>query len=367
MKRTSTKLADGRELIYFDEQDDVVRNAPDRRELPDRAGGSELRYDAVLDEWVAVAGHRQTRTFLPPTDQCPLCPSRDGRQTEIPASDYDVVAFENRFPSFSEFATATFDAAGHPDEGPFARRPGVGRCEVLCFTSDHNAALATLPPERIRTVLEAWIDRTAELSARPDVEHVFPFENRGEEIGVTLHHPHSQVYAYPYVAPRVRRMLDSASAYHERTGRDLFTDVLDGERTAGVRVIADSTHWTAFVPVAARFPVEVHVYPKRLTPDLTGLTAAERDDFGPLYLRVLRAFDRLFDMPLPYISAWYQAPVREGRDLFALHLELFSIRRAPDKLKYLAGSETAMGAWVNDIAPEQTAARLRALIEEENA
>lgn len=363
MKRTSTKLADGRELIYFDERPDNVRNVPDRRELPDRAGGSELRYDAVLDEWVAVAGHRQTRTFLPPTDQCPLCPSRDDRLSEIPASDYDVVVFENRFPSFSDVAVA-LSGADHPTEGLFARRPGVGRCEVVCFTSDHNAAFATLPPGRVRTVLDAWTDRTAELSTLPGVEQVFCFENRGEEIGVTLHHPHGQVYAYPYVAPRVRRMLDSAAAYRKRTGGDLFTDVLAGERTGG-RVVAESAHWTAFVPAAARFPVEVHVYPNRWMPDLVALDEAERDDFGPLYLRVLRGMDRLFGVPMPYIAAWYQAPVREGRDLLALHLELFSIRRAPNKLKYLAGSESAMGAWVNDIAPEETAARLRELIEEE--
>lgn len=397
MQKTSTRLADGRELIYFDEQAGTVRNTTDLRELPERATGSQLRYDAILDEWVAVASHRQTRTFLPPADQCPLCPSRDGRLSEVPASDYDVVVFENRFPSFATNTPALDpppgaaklgaaagpgaaapgapapgapapgvggpDAAGDGDL--FATRPGVGRCEVVCFTSDHNASFATLPPERVRTVMAAWVDRTAALSELPGVEHVFCFENRGEEIGVTLHHPHGQIYAYPFVPPRTQQMIDSACEYAARTGRNLFDDVLDGERTAGERVVAETQHWTAFVPFAARWPVEVHLYPKRRVPDLLGLTEAERDDFGPIYLRVLRALDANFGVPVPYISAWYQAPVHDGRELFATHLEVMSSRRAPGKLKYLAGSESAQGVWINDVPQENTAARLRELVAKE--
>jgi UDPglucose--hexose-1-phosphate uridylyltransferase len=366
MQKTSTRLADGRELIYFDEHDGTVRNTTDRRELPERASGSQLRYDAILDEWVAVASHRQTRTFLPPADQCPLCPSREGRLSEIPASDYDVVVFENRFPSFSMNTPEPGPEPGPAGAGElFAARAGVGRCEVVCFTSEHGASFATLPPERVRTVMAAWVDRTAALSELPGVEHVFCFENRGEEIGVTLHHPHGQIYAYPFVPPRTQQMLDSACEYGARTGRNLFDDVLAGERSAGVRVVSETEYWTAFVPYAARWPVEVHLYPKRRVPDLLGLTSAERDDFGPLYLAVLRALDANFSMPVPYISAWYQAPVHDGREVFAAHLEVMSSRRAPGKLKYLAGSESAQGVWINDVPQEDTAARLRELISKE--
>lgn len=370
--RTSVRLADGRELIFYDERTDGERGGTprsatvDRRELPERAGGSELRHDPVLDEWVAIASHRQTRTFLPPADECPLCPSRDGRLSEIPAEDYDVVVFENRFPSFAREAPDTPPTAPGidpaEDDGLYARRPGVGRCEVVCFTSDHTASFGSLAPRRVRTVLDAWADRTARLSALPEVEQVFCFENRGEEIGVTLHHPHGQIYAYPFIPPRTRRMLDSAAAYQRRTGRNLFEDVLAAERKAEVRIVAETEHWTAFVPAAARWPVEVHLYPHRRVPDLVALTPAERDDFATLVLPVLQALDANFARPAPYIAAWYQAPAREGRDLFAAHLEVFSSRRAPDKLKYLAGSESAQGVWINDVPPETTAARLRDLI-----
>jgi UDPglucose--hexose-1-phosphate uridylyltransferase len=370
MKKTTTRLADGRELIYFDEDDATARDVIDRRELPPRSGGSELRYDAVLDEWVAVASHRQTRTFLPPPDQCPLCPSRPDRLTEIPADAYDVVVFENRFPSLSSLSPqgpppqgdlAAAAAGARPDD-LFARRPGVGRCEVVCFTAEHGSSFGALSAGRVRTVLEAWVDRTAELSGEPGVEQVVPFENRGEEIGVTLHHPHGQIYAYPFVTPRTQAMLTSAEAYAARTSGNLFDDLVAAELDAKVRVVAESEFWTAFVPSAARWPVEVHLYPRRRVPDLPALTDAERDDFGPLYLRLLRAADAYFDQPLPYIAAWHQAPVHTGRDLLALHLQVFSIRRAPGKLKYLAGSESAMGAWINDVRPEDIAARFRELL-----
>lgn len=358
MRRSTIRLADGRELIYFDEGDRGIRKDPDRRVLPPPPPASQLRYDPLTDEWVAVAAHRQERTFLPPTDQCPLCPSAPERATEIPADDYDVVVFENRFPALS-------DRPGDPpvELTPFTvTRPGAGRCEVVCFTADHRASFADLSPQRVRTVLEALADRTTALAELPGVEQVFCFENRGVEIGVTLHHPHGQIYAYPFVTPRTRAMLAAAGRYAERTGgRNLYADVLAAERAAGERIVASNEHWTAYVPAAARWPFEVHVAPHRPVPDIPALGAAERDAFGPLYLDLLRRLDRLFDRPLPYVAAWHQAPVRTGRELSHLHLQVFSIRRAAEKLKYLAGSESAMGVFINDIPPEQAAQRLREL------
>ncbi len=340
VKRTHARLADGRELIYYDRQDDVDRTAPDTRDLPDPSPASELRHDALLDEWVAVASHRQDRTLLPPTDECPLCPSGPGRATEIPASDYEVAVFENRFPAFR-----------HPN----------GRCEVVCFTSDHNASFATLSLAQAETVVEAWADRTAELSAMRGVEQVFCFENFGEEIGVSLHHPHGQIFGYPFITPRTRQMLDAARRHTASTGRDLFADVLAAERADGSRIVGANELWTAFVPVAARWPFEVHFFPHRKVPDIAALDAEERAAFCPLYIDVQLRFRHLFDSPLPYIAAWHQAPVRTDRELGYLHLELFSSRRAPNKLKYLAGSEAAMGAFINDVFPERAAEMLRAV------
>ncbi len=361
MRKSTTKLADGRELIYFDLDDSVPRDARDRRPLEPTASLSEIRLDPVLGEWVTVAAHRQGRIYHPPADQCPLCPSTDDRLSEIPAGDYEVAVFENRFPSLAP------DAARHvqgEDEPLHLTRPGAGRCEVVCFTADHNASFADIGEERARLVLDAWTDRTAELGALPEVRQVFCFENRGAEIGVTLAHPHGQIYAFPFVTPRTARMTAQAAAHRAATGRNLFEDLVAAELADPVRVVSAGEYWTAFVPYAARWPYEVHLYPNRRVADLTGLTEAERAEFPRVYLDLLARFDRLFAedgvqaAPTPYIAAWHQAP-RSGGEELALHLELFTIRRTVGKLKFLAGVESGMDAFVNDVSPEAAAQRLR--------
>ncbi|MEU5701929.1 galactose-1-phosphate uridylyltransferase [Streptomyces aurantiacus] len=348
MKKTSTRLADGRELIYYDSRDDTVRDAVDRRPLGRTVTTSEVRHDPLLGDAVAVASHRQARTYHPPADECPLCPSEGDRLSEIPDSSYDVAVFENRFPSLAGDA---------------------GRCEVVCFTSDHDASFARLTEEQAGLVLDAWTDRTAELSHLPSVEQVFCFENRGAEIGVTLGHPHGQIYAYPFTTPRTALMLRSVAAYKQGTGgENLFDAVLEWE-LAGERVVLETEHWVAFVPYAAHWPYEVHLYPRRRVPDLLGLDEGARTEFPKVYLELLRRFDRIFgegEPPTPYISAWHQAPFGTleefdgvARDDFALHLELFTIRRTSGKLKFLAGSESGMSVFINDVPPETAAQRLR--------
>ncbi|MFJ9853395.1 galactose-1-phosphate uridylyltransferase [Streptomyces sp. NPDC101150] len=348
MKKTTTRLADGRELIYYDSRDDAVRDASDPRPLDPVSTASRIRHDRLLGDHVAIASHRQGRTYHPPADECPLCPSREGRHSEIPAADYDVAVFENRFPSL----------AGDS-----------GRCEVVCFTPDHDASFADLTEEQAALVLEAWTDRTAELSQLPGVEQVFCFENRGAEIGVTLAHPHGQIYAYPFITPRTERMLRSLAAHREATdGGNLFDDVLADEIADGSRIVVEGEHWLAFVPYAAHWPYEVHLYPRRRVPDLLALDEAARTEFPQLYLEVLRRFDRIFGPdapPTPYIAAWHQAPLRAAdRSEFALHLELFTIRRTSGKLKFLAGSESGMNVFINDVPPEAAAQRLREVASE---
>ncbi|CAL9544842.1 galactose-1-phosphate uridylyltransferase [Streptomyces sp. enrichment culture] len=348
MKKTPTRLADGRELIYYDLRDDTVRDAADRRPLDRTVTTSEIRRDPLLGDAVAIASHRQGRTYHPPADECPLCPTHGDRLSEIPDSSYDVVVFENRFPSL----------AGDS-----------GRCEVVCFTPDHDASFADLTPEQARLVLDAWTDRTAELSHLPSVEQVFCFENRGAEIGVTLGHPHGQIYAYPFTTPRTALMLRSLAAHKEATGgENLFDAVLERE-LADERVVLEGEHWVAFVPYAAHWPYEVHLYPRRRVPDLLALDEAARTEFPQVYLELLKRFDRIFgegEPPTPYIAAWHQAPFGaleefDGvtRDDFALHLELFTIRRTSGKLKFLAGSESGMSVFINDVPPERAAERLR--------
>jgi UDPglucose--hexose-1-phosphate uridylyltransferase len=356
-RKTPARLADGRELIYFGSFADSPDPGTDTRALQPVSVSSHARYDPLLDEWVLIAGHRMGRTHLPPAAECPLCPSKPGRPTEIPASWYQVAVFQNRFPALTQKP----GPAAEDGSGLLRRAPGDGRCEVVVFSPEHDTSFADLSLAQAGTVMAAWADRTAELSRLPGVQQVYCFENRGPEIGVTLSHPHGQIYAYPFITPRTSRMLGAARAYRERTGGDLVDDMLAAERADGSRIVVAGRHWTAFVPFAARWPYEVHLYPVNRVPDLTGLASRERDEFCEIYLDILRRFDRLFGTPAPYIAAWHQAPVGAGRRELALHLELFTTRRAPGKLKYLAGTESGMGAFTNDIVPEAAASRLREL------
>lgn len=365
IRKTRTRLSDGRELIYFDDTEPyasgvVTRELHDGRDLVPVEAASTMRFDVLTGEWVTLAAHRMNRTFLPATDECPLCPTRPGRPaTEIPAGDYDVAVFENRFPSLG---SAAEEVPGLVDgERLWPQHTADGRCEVVCFTRDHDRGFAQLPVSRVRTVLEALRDRTRELSTLPSVAQVYCFENRGEEIGVTLSHPHGQIYAYPTLPPRTTALLRQAEEHRKRTGRSLLRDVLDAERRAGTRVVVEGEHWTAYVPAAARWPVELHVAPHRDVADLTELDDAELDELSHLYLDVLGRLDRFFDGVdrLPYIAGWHQAPIGAGRDLGRLHLHVFSLMRSPHRMKFLAGSESGMGAWISDTTPERIAARFR--------
>lgn len=390
-----TKLSDGRDALFFHDSraaDGDIAESPngdaeildDSRLAEPRPADGTLRFDMLTGEWVAVATHRQSRTHLPRAAECPLCPTTSGRPTEIPAADFDVVVFENRFPSLGPGLgdvppdpSATPDPSvtpdrlgagasadvGEVDADEVAARltaPARGRCEVIVFTPDHEGSFARLDPARARTVVTAWANRTEELAALPGIEQVFVFENRGEEIGVTMNHPHGQIYAYPYVTPHTANTTARASAYRAETGRTLMGDILAFEQKAGERLVCESEHFSAFVPFAARWPIEVHLVPKRQVLTLTELTEAERDDLAGIYPEVLRRIDGLYSTPTPYIAAWHQTPVHcDDPESQWMHLEITSPRRAENKLKYLAGSEAAMGAFISDVSAEVTAQRLR--------
>jgi UDPglucose--hexose-1-phosphate uridylyltransferase len=368
VRRAST-LADGRELFYYDDPDTRLGDvrAIDARPATPRPPTATMRRDVLSGDWISVASARQNRALLPPIHLDPLAPQTPTNLSEIP-SLYDVAVFENKSPSFGPALAEATGSAPRADDAPrdFAdlhapglgrTRSSVGRCEVVCFSPEHEGSFGTQSTTRARTVIEAWADRTAALSALPGIEQVFPFENRGEEIGVTLRHPHGQIYAYPYITPRTTSLLSAI----EREGHDLFERIVAFE-AAGPRVVLDSERWIAFVPFAARWPIEVHLLPKRHAADFAATNAAERDELAEIYPCLLRGIDDLYDTPTPYIAAWHQAPVNVGRDTVRLHLQLTSPRRAADKLKYLAGSEAAMGAWIGDVAPEDAASRIREAI-----
>jgi UDPglucose--hexose-1-phosphate uridylyltransferase len=324
---------------------------------------NQLRWDPTLEEWVAYATHRQDRTFLPPAEYCPLCPTRSGGfPTEVPRESYDIVVFENKFPSFSP-------EAPEPDEPGSAltpTAPGCGVAEVVLYSDDHDATLTGMSERRIRNLIEVWADRYEELGSLDYVDYVFIFENKGEAIGVTLHHPHGQIYAYPFVPPRPKKELEAGRNYRsENEKRCLHCDLLVGEHEDGRRVIAKGEHFTAFVPFYAHFPYEVHLYARRCVPHIADLSGEERWDMARILKRLLVGYDRLFGFSLPYMMVMHQAPT-DGKDYEGVahfHVEFYPPNRTADKLKYLAGSETGGGAFIVDALPEQTAETLRQAVE----
>ena len=360
IRKIADKLSDGRDLIYFDDATSTLPAArkTDSREKIERPAVAQMRLDSLTGDWISVAAHRHGRAFLPPANQCPLCPTTAENLSELP-DVFDVAVFENKSPSFgpnvAEIDDPNYSVVPNLNLGEV--RDSIGRCEVVVFSPEHLGSLGAMPVSRVRTVIEAWADRTETLQALPGVRQVFPFENRGQEIGVTLHHPHGQIYAYPYVTPRTAKLLASIEAY----GPNLFADTLAFEQK-GERVLIAGEHFTAYVPFAGRWPIEIHLLPHRHVQNIAQLTGEERDELASVYSRLLRALDEIYDTPTPYISAWHQAPLVAGGENVRLQLQITSPRRAADKLKYLAGSESAMGAFIADFAPEVTAAQIREVL-----
>jgi UDPglucose--hexose-1-phosphate uridylyltransferase len=321
---------------------------------------SELRWNPLLGEWVATATHRQERTFLPPADFCPLCPSAPGGfPTEVPAEIYDIVVFENRFPSLK----SNPDPPTIESTELYPVQPARGVCEVVVYAPRHTSTLAEEPVEQIYKLIRVWTDRFEELAALDFVHYVFVFENKGEAIGVTLHHPHGQIYAYPFIPPRILQELEQSRRHRERTGRCLICDIAKKERRDGKRMIAENDSFVSYIPFFARWPYEVHIVPLRHIQALTDFKHEEQRDLASMLKSLLVAYDRLFNLTFPYMMVLHQRPTDAGSyEYYHFHLEFYPPLRSPNRLKYLAGSETGAGMFINDTLAEEKAAELRSLI-----
>lgn len=317
---------------------------------------SELRWHPYLEQWVITATHRQERTFLPPKEYCPLCPTKPGKmETEVPYPDYEIVVFENRFPSLQRIAPEP------AVEGTLLTpvRPAQGICEVVLYTPQHEGEMADLSVERIAKLVQVWTDRFGELSNYPFVKYVLIFENKGKEIGVTISHPHGQIYAYPFLPPLVEKEVLSAQKYYQQHHACLFCAVAQEEIQDGRRIVTQNEHFVAFVPFFARYPYEVHVVPVRHVGTLLEMTPEEHWALAEMLSAVTRTLRNLWQMPIPYIMLLHQSPAREAHSVYYhFHVEFYPFNRTRDKLKYLAGSEQA-GTFINDTLAEETASALR--------
>jgi UDPglucose--hexose-1-phosphate uridylyltransferase len=347
---------DGRHLtLYARDEIDPSIEAPSPEKAPHKPS-SHLRWHPLRGEWVAYATHRQNRTFLPPPEYDPLAPTTDPEHpTEVPAGKWDVAVFENLFPTLTPLAD-------EPPDLSVPTRPGKGSCEVVVYTQDARSSLAALPLWHVELLLAVWADRTRVLGAREDVAYVFPFENRGEEIGVTLHHPHGQIYAYPFVPPAAQRELEEQRKHFERTGQGLLASLVAEELREKTRLLYEDDGAVAFVPICARWAYEIWIAPKRAAASLPDLDDAERASFARALKTCLMKLDALFARKMPYILLFHQAPTDgEPHPEAHVHVEIYPFLRMKDRLKYLAGSELGAGVFTADTAPEEKVKELQAV------
>lgn len=318
---------------------------------------SELRWNPILEEWVITATHRQDRTFLPPKDFCPLCPTKKGRfPTEIPSEDYEIVVFENKFPSLQR--KAPIPTINNDNLYRVKRAKGI--CEVVVYTPVHNTTLAEQPLDQLYKLVKVWKDRYKELGALKSIKYVFIFENKGEVIGVTLHHPHGQIYSFPYIPPKIAKEIQTSKKYFNKNNKCLFCDILKKEKKFKKRIICENEKFLALVPFYARYPYEVHILSKRHKSSLLEFNENDLHKFAGILKMVLVKYDKLFGFSFPYMMVMHQAPT-DGDDyrFYHWHVEFYPPYRTAKKIKYLAGCESGAGSFINDTLAEEKAQELR--------
>lgn len=309
-----------------------------------------LRWNAMRGEFVSISASRQDRPFLPPKEYCPLCPSTaaaDGTRlaSEVPSTGrpYDWAVFENMFPGLSQ-----------------ADLQHTGRCEVVLYSPRHESTLAQESLDQIEGLIAVWQDRCTEIAKDPQIQFIFPFENKGTEIGVTLHHPHGQIYAFNHVPPFIASEYAMAEKHFAEHGECLVCRIARDEISNAQRVVFETGSVVAFIPFAARYPYEVHITTKEHRPLIQQLTPEERRELALTLKTVLMKYDKLFGFPMPYIMAHHQARARHTDcPDYHWHIELYPPYRTAQKLKYLAGVESGTGFFINDTFPEEKAAELR--------
>jgi UDPglucose--hexose-1-phosphate uridylyltransferase len=326
----------------------------------------EQRWHPLRGEWVLFTAHRGGRPWVgdthPPREgtppsydpSCALCPGNQRLRGRNPPYN-GVFWFTNDLPCFAPNAPTTLDG-----DDFYATRPALGTAEVVCYHPDHGKQFVDLSDAEARAVVDLWAERYAALGARPEVDHVLIFENKGSLVGTSNPHPHCQIYAGNMVYGHIAREVESSRSYFRRTGCILGQEILRRE-AAGPRVVAVNDSFLACVPWFARYAYEVFILPRRPVASLADLTALERGQLGLMIREVATRYDNLWHLPMPYVMTVHQAP-RDGGDysFFPFHLEFHPPLRKPDTMKYLAGPEVGGGSMTNESDPDAKAAELRA-------
>lgn len=332
----------------------------------------EQRWHPLREEWIVVAAHRQDRPWLGETlaepetlspipeyiETCHFCPGNlrvSGKRNDQYSG---VFVFDNDHPCVGEAAPTSLDKP----QGIYRNRPANGVARVVCYAPKHNLSLAELELSQIESLLGVWQREYVDLGARPEVDHVLIFENKGEVVGVSNPHPHCQIYATNFVFKFIETEVRVSRRHLNETGRVLFQDILSAEYEDGRRIIFENATAVAFMPYFARYAYECYVAPKATHADISALSAAELRDFAEVLKGMLVRYDNLWRMPFPYVMTLHQAPTDGGDHTgFHFHIEFHPPLRKPGLLKYLAGPEIGGGNFLSDTLPEEKAAELRSV------
>jgi UDPglucose--hexose-1-phosphate uridylyltransferase len=318
---------------------------------------SELRWNPLLRTWTMVAANRQNRPLMP-KDWCPFCP---GPGKKVPA-DFEVLLYPNDFPALSGLDLPSVQVPSSRDL--YQTEEAKGACEVILYSPDHDVQLHQLSEQHLRKLVDLWSERMAFYRSQEVVKYVFEFENRGPEVGVTMPHPHGQLYAYPFVPLKPETELRNCREYFQESGRNLLADMLQTELAEGQRLIFETAHFAVFLPHFTDYPYGIFILPKVDVLWIDELDAAQRSEFGMVLRDISGMFDALFDRPFPYMMCFHQGAVNspewaDQRAYYRFHVEFYPPLRATNTIKYYASSE--MGAWAaaNTRAVEETAIELR--------
>ena len=303
-----------------------------------------MRWNPSRNEWVTYSSGRKNRTSFPPKEYCPLCPGKNlDFPTEIPFSDFEIAVFPNRWASFNSLSRNIFL------DGVISR-PSRGECEVIVYSSEHSHTISEMPIERVELLVKVWIDRYIELYKNQNIKYVLPFENRGEECGVTLHHPHGQIYGYPFIPPAIETELNSFRKEH------FLLKIMSQLETKYNLYQNDS--FVVTIPPFARYAYEIWIVPKKQIEGPWKFTDIQIEDFALCIQKVVKCYDKFLNKKCPYIMGLHASPNLEDNK-FHFHVEFYPPLRHGDKPKVLAGSESMAGVFIMDVLPEESVSILK--------
>lgn len=316
---------------------------------------AELRYNPILKDWVMVASSRQNRPQMP-KNWCPFCAGSGN----VPDEGFDVLRYPNDFPALSQNPPQPDDVA----TDIFKVAPSYGKCEVILYSDQHTVTLRELSTEHMHKLAKLWQDVFIELSADPKIKYVYIFENRGDVVGVTMPHPHGQVYGYGFLPKTLEREMEATTEHYNKTGKNLYMELVEEERRVGSRIIFENEHFTVYVPFFSNVTYGIQIAARRQVPYIGAMTEAEVNALGETIQGCVGMYDSLFDMNFPYMMYMHNAPVNYDGDAdfeksWLFHVEFTPPMRAADKQQFFASSETGAGAFCNPTSPEEKSAELR--------